>query len=57
MKVILNEIENNLQGTNSGGDEAKNQINDLKHKEGKKHAKRTRRERQIQKNKDRLRSL
>ena len=35
MKVTLSEIKKNLQGTNSGGDEAKNQINDLKHKEEK----------------------
>ena len=36
MKVItLSEIKKNLQGTNSGEDEAKNQINDLEHKEGK----------------------
>ena len=31
-KVALSEIEKNLQGTNSGGDEAENQINDLEHK-------------------------
>ena len=31
----LSEIKKNLQGTNSGKDEAKNQINDLEHKEGK----------------------
>ena len=35
MKVTLSEIKKNLQGTNSGEDEAKNQINDLEHKEGK----------------------
>ena len=35
MKVALSEIKKNLQGTNSGGDELKNQINDLEHKEGK----------------------
>ena len=32
MKVTLSEIKKNLQGTNSGADEAKNQINDLEHK-------------------------
>ena len=32
MKVTLSEILNNLQGTNSGGDEAESQINNLKHK-------------------------
>ena len=35
MKDKLIEIKNNLQGNNSGVDEAKNQINDLEHKEGK----------------------
>ena len=33
MKDTLIEIKNNLQGNNSGVDEAKNQINDLEHKE------------------------
>ena len=33
MKFMLSEITKNLQGTNSGVDEAKNQINDLEHKE------------------------
>ena len=28
MKITLSEIKKNLQGTNSGVDEAKNQIND-----------------------------
>ena len=41
MKVTLNEIKKNLQGTNSGGDEAKNQINDLEHRKEKKHSIRT----------------
>ena len=35
MKVTLSEIKKKLQGTNSGGDEAKIQINDLEHKEEK----------------------
>ena len=35
MKVTLSEIKNNLQGINNGVDEAKNQINDLEHKEEK----------------------
>ena len=35
MKVALSEIKKNLQGTNSGEDEAKNQINNLEHKQGK----------------------
>ena len=33
MKDSLTEIKNNLQGNNSRVDEAKNQINDLEHKE------------------------
>ena len=35
MKDTLIEIKNNLQGNNSRVDEAKNQINDLEHKEEK----------------------
>ena len=35
MKVALSEIKKNIQGTNSGGDEPKNQINNLEYKEGK----------------------
>ena len=35
MKVTVNEMKKNLQGINSGVDEAKNQINDLEHKEEK----------------------
>ena len=34
-KDVLIEIKNNLQGNNSREDEAKNQINDLEHKEEK----------------------
>ena len=50
MKVILSEIRNNLWGNNSRMDEAKNQINDLEHKEAKNsHAKE---EKIIQKNED-----
>ena len=33
--VTLSETKKNLQGTNSGGGEAENQINDLEHKEEK----------------------
>ena len=36
MKVTLSEIKKNLQGNNSGSDEAENQINNLEHKEEKK---------------------
>ena len=36
MKVTVSEIKKkNLQGNNSGENEAKNQIDDLEHKEGK----------------------
>ena len=35
MKVTLNEIKKNLQGTNNGEDEAENQINDLEHRKEK----------------------
>ena len=35
MKDTLIEIKNNLQGNNSGVNEAENQINDLEHKEEK----------------------
>ena len=50
MKVTLSEIKENLQETNSGGDEAKNQINDLECKKEKDIQNR------IQKNYNRLRS-
>ena len=43
MKDILVEIKNNLQGNNSRVDEAKNQINDLEHKEAKKQPVRSKR--------------
>ena len=35
MKFTLREIKINLQGTNRGGTDVKNQINDLEHKGGK----------------------
>ena len=35
MKVTLSEIKKNLQGINSGVDEAENQINNLEHKKEK----------------------
>ena len=41
MRDTLIEIKNNLQGNNSGVDEAKNQINDLEHKEARKEPIRT----------------
>ena len=33
MKVTQSEMKKNLQGTNSGGDDARTQINDLERKE------------------------
>ena len=36
MKFTLSEIKKYIQGTNRGGDEAENKINDLEHKEEKK---------------------
>ena len=64
MKVTLSEIKKNLQGTNSGGYEAENQINDLERKKEKsiqseqQEAKRIQRKKdRKKKNEDRLRSL
>ena len=48
MKDTLIEIKNNLQGNNSGVDEAENQINDLEHKAAKKQSKQQQ-EKKIQK--------
>ena len=56
MKVTLSEIKTNLQGPNSGVDEAENQINDLEHKE-EKNSIRTEEGKSEKKNEDRLRSL
>ena len=56
MKDTLIEIKNNLQGNNSKVDEAKNQINDLEHKE-EKNSIRTEEGKSEKKNEDRLRSL
>ena len=41
MNITVSEIKASLQGTNSGGDEAKIQINNMEHKEEKKHSIRT----------------
>ena len=49
MKPALSEIKKNLQGTNSGGDEAENQINDLEHKEAKNNQSEQEEEKRIQK--------
>ena len=57
MKVALSEIKKNQQGTNSGVDEAENQINNLEHKEGKSTQSEQQEEKRIQKNQDRLRNF
>ena len=57
MKVALNEIKKNLQGTNSAGEELKNKINDLEHKKGKSIQSEQKKETRVQKNEDRLRNL
>ena len=55
MKVTVSEIKKNLQGINSGVDEAKNPINDLGHKEDKNSQQQE--EKRIQRNDNRVRSL
>ena len=55
MKAALSKIKK-LQGIKSGMNEAKNQINDLKHKEEKQNIQSEQQEEKIQ-DKDRLRSL
>ena len=57
MKVTLSEIKKNLQGTNSGGDEADNQINRLEHKEEKSIQSEQQGKKIIQNNEDGLGSL
>ena len=52
MKVTLSEIKKNLQGTNSGWDEAENQINDLEHKKEKSIQSEQQEEKRIHKNED-----
>ena len=54
-KETPREIKNNLQGNNRRVDEAKNQINDLEHKEAKNKSKQE--EKRIQKNEDSVSSL
>ena len=49
MKVTLSEIKKNLQETNSGVDEAKNQVNDLEHNEEKSTQSEQQEEKRIQK--------
>ena len=57
MKVTLSEINKNLQGTNSGGKEARIQINDLEHKEEINIQPKQKGETRIQKNEYSLRRL
>ena len=57
MSVTLREIKKNLQGTNSGGDKAKNQINDLEYKEEKSIQSEQEEEKKIKKYEDKLRNL
>ena len=54
MKFILSEIKKNVQGNNSGVDEAESHINDLEHKEAKTFNQNSKNKKE---NKDRLRSL
>ena len=57
MKDTLIETKNNLQGNNSRVDEAKNQINNLKHKEAKNNHTERQEEKRIQKKVDSISSL
>ena len=57
MKVELSEIKKNLQGTKSGGDDAKNQIHYLEHKEEKNIQSEQQEKNEFKKNEDMLRSL
>ena len=57
MKVALSEVKKNLQGTNSGGDEAENQINNLDSKEEKTTNQNCKKKKESKKNKDSIRSL
>ena len=57
VKVTLSEIKKNLQGTSSEEEEAKNQGNDLEHKEGKSIQSEQQEEKRIQKYEDRLGNL
>ena len=55
--IILSEIKKNLQGTNNGEDEAKNQINDLEYKEAKNNQSEQQEEKRTQRNEDSISSL
>ena len=56
MKVSLSEIQKNLQGANSRGDEARIQINDLEHKEEINIQPKQQEEKRIYRNEDSIRS-
>ena len=56
-RVALSEIKKNLEGTNSGEEQAENQINDLEQKEEKSIQSEQQTEKRILKNEDRLRNL
>ena len=57
MGVTISEIKKNLQGTNSEGDEAENQINYLEHNEEKSIQSEQQEIKRTHKNKESLRSL
>ena len=57
MKVALSEIKKTPQGPNNAGDEAEIHINNLEHKEEKRHSVRTARRKKNPKNENRIRSL
>ena len=57
MKFTLSEIKKNLQGTNSGGNEAENQINNLEHRKKKALNQNSKKKKEFKKNKDRQRSF
>ena len=57
MKVTLSEIKQNPQGTNSGGKEARIQINDLEHREEINIQPEQKEETRIQKNEDGIRRI
>ena len=56
MKVTLNEIKKNLQGTNNGEDEAENQINDLEHRKEKAFSQNSRKKKEFKKRRRSLES-
>ena len=57
MNVVLSEIKKNVQGTNSGREEARTQINDLEHKEEISIQPEYQEENKDSKNQDRIRNL